>query len=538
VASLMPTDVLFPADADTGQVADTDWATGAIRIFTRYQEWAGLISSDPAGFGDDDLLLYEAVTHEATHRLQLTSTGFAYDLSRRWFYAVASAARDCTDLDAVNTSRARYLPLIQPLLDSLLRIGECGITPLSIIEGAAFYAEITSHRKMRRAGGQISDVGPRSFDDILNEEAPSESYRIAYDIAVQYLAEEAFDKFPHVANLALFTREPERVFVPLLEKFGHDASRMGIDRNHEMGVTFLKEEYEPIFLGSADAVMSADLPHPILDPIVKSIGDLYRAGVFDPVTILARGQVTSDELAAALQGPILFLPDDTGPNRTAPMIWPGRNPEYPGENPLLDPPVIRLLAATSQLLLQDTDPLPDRHPRTRLSIHSGASQGIHMWRFAAQDRTQQTIERVGKTLDRIEHDTATAKSLRGSVAIVFPESEFPGSAAPLLDPGVQDFLRKLFRRVPYLLYYLMDDPNNSSIMECVAAFAAEALSIGPNGELRAEWTPELTKIVGMLIRNAMAFAAAQGQSGLVVMEKLRRLPPQAQSDVATYLLRL
>ena len=91
--SLMPTDVLFPRGGEIGKVADTDWATGAIRIFARHQEWADLISSDPAGFSDDELVFYEAVTHEAAHRLQLVSTGFAYDLSRQWFYAVAAAAR-------------------------------------------------------------------------------------------------------------------------------------------------------------------------------------------------------------------------------------------------------------------------------------------------------------------------------------------------------------------------------------------------------------------------------------------------------------
>ncbi|MGH3190295.1 MAG: hypothetical protein ACRDPY_27715 [Streptosporangiaceae bacterium] len=526
-----------PIGGEIGKVADTDWATGAIRIFARHREWADLISSDPAGFSDDELVFYEAVTHEATHRLQLVSTGFAYDLSREWFYAVAAAARDCADLDAVNASRARYLPLVQPLLDSLLRAGEHGITPLSIMEGAAFYAEITSHRKIRGPGGVLVEVGPRSFDDILNEEAPSEFYRIAYDVAVQYLAEEAFDKFPHIANLALYTSEPEVVFIPLLEKFGREASRMDDDRNHEMGIAFLKEDYESIFLGSADDVMSADFPHPVLDTLVKTIRDLRRTGAFDPVTIMAHGQVTSDELAAALQGPMLFLPEGTGQDRIAPMVWPGHDLADPRDNPLLDPAVIRMLAATSQLLLQDTQPLPDRHPRNRSTLLYGASAGIHMWRFTAQDRTPQTIERIGNTLNRLENDPHAAKSLRGSVAVVFPESEFPGSAAPLLDPGVQAFLRKLFIRVPYLLYYLIDDPFNSAIMECVAAFAPDALSLGSDGELRAEWRPELTKVLGTLMRNAMAFAAAQGQPGLVVMEKLRRLPPQAQSDVATYLLR-
>lgn len=159
-----------------------------------------------------------------------------------------------------------------------------------------------------------------------------------------------------------------------------------------------------------------------------------------------------------------------------------------------------------------------------------------MWRFAARDRTPQTAEKIGKILDQIENNPAKARSLRGSVAIVFPESEFPGTAAPLLDPGVQDFLRLLFMRVPYLLYYLIDEPGNTSIIECVAAFAPRTLSIGPDGKLKAEWTPELAKLIATLIGNAMAFAATQGQPGTVVVEKIGRLPPQARLDVITNLM--
>ena len=535
--TLMPTDVLFPPlppGYDYDQFADTDWATGLIRVFASHAEWARLISSDPAGFDEEELLTYEALTHEMTHRLQLLTTGFGYELSRQWFYIVASAARDCPDLDAVNAAREKYLPPIQQILNSLTRTGEHGISPLGIMEGLAFYAQVTSHRKVWGPGGKHADIDPASFDDILNEEAPSEVYRIAYDVAVQYLAEEAFDKFPHVANLALFTSEPETVFVPLLEEFRRGASRMGIDRNHEMGIAFLRREYGHIFLGAADEI--SGLLHPVLDPVIGTLAELREAGTFHPLTLLARSQVTSDDVAKAIYGPLLFTPDSTGPDRIAPMIWPGRDPSEASENPLLDPPVMRMLAATSQLLLQDTDPLPDQDAGNRLTIHSGVSAGIHMWRFAARDRTAETVERIGNLLDRLEDNSAKARSLRGSVAIVFPAGEFPGTTAPLLDAGVQDFIRLLFVRVPYLLYYLIDEPGNTSILECMAAFAPKTLSISPQGELKAEWTPESAKIIATLLRNAMAFAAMQGQPGTVVIEKLGRLPPQAQLDVISFLM--
>lgn len=533
---LTPTMVLFPPGAETG-VASLDWATGVIRIFMRHEEWARLIGADPASLGDE-LSGYESITHEAAHRLQLITTGFAYEMSCEWFWAVAAVARDCADLDAAYARRAEYSLAIQPLLESLFRQGPDRVSPISIMEGAAFYSQITSHRKIRGPNDGYLGIGPRQFGEILNSEAPGEAYRIAYDVACEHLGEEAFDKFPHVASLALFTREPETVFVPLLEEFQSGASRLDHFANHRMGISFLKQEYGDLFIGDADEVAATGQSHPLLDQDREKVRQLAAEGKFHPVTVLARGEVYSTELAVALQGPTMFRPAEEGLEEVAPMLWAGRDQTESPANPLIEPGTIRMLAAMSQLLLQDSNPMPDREAESRFTVYSGAAPGIITWRFAAADRTEGVVENLAATLDRVALDSDKARSMRGAVAIVFPAGEFPGSEAPLLDVEVQEFLRLLFRRIPYLLYYMIDDPNNSVFWECIAAFAPDAISMNASGQLEAAWEPRMTRIIGTLMKNAMAFAASQGQSGSVVLDKLRRLPPQAQYDVAKYLMSL
>jgi hypothetical protein len=460
--TLMPSQVLYPGGSGAPDlVADVDWATGIVRMHIPYDKWRRLLDSDPADLAADDLHVLETITHEAMHVLQMVMTGYAYDLSRACFQQVATALQAEHDLDGVYRERARYTAALEPRFAALVEPGERGVRAVDILEGAAFLAQKRSHWE---------GLGPQSYERILDKHVDDAAYRRAYDVAVGILGEDAFDQFLHVATLALETRSPETVLVPLLEAFRAEASRLDLDHNHQVGLRLLNQEFRDLLLGHPLELREQGLIHPLLDPILLGYNDLAWQEDLSIVGLMAHPQSFGMQQAKLLVGPVLFPPVEGQPKPVAyiPTAW----EERAGDEHLKDPVLLHLLSATSQLIVMDIEPTP-AEPAGRVDAHAGYDMPVTIrnWVFTRENRIDATLDRFGELMGEIELKPARARMLRGTVVVSFPVEEHEDS--PLLDPEVRRFLRGLYDRIPHLLYYLADAPAGAAMLACVAAHAPD-----------------------------------------------------------------
>jgi hypothetical protein len=339
-AELMPTAVLFPlAYAEDFPVADTDWATGAMRIFMMYPEWERLLAADRASLSPDELYRIEAITHETSHLLQFVLTGFGYCISAKLFRAVAEALRDHPSLTAVYDHRSKYCADVDEVLTGLDIEGPDGVTTRSILESSSFHVQKSTH---------YPGMYGAKYRELLSEEDPGLEYKLAYDVAESYLFEEAFDHFTLIANLALMTKAPQNAFTPLVKAFTQNASRLDRRANYEMGLRFLREHQNETYIGTSwDYRREGALFQPILD----RIRDLFSlAGKVNLIDLMATGVVRDEDVSDALSGPAFFLPEDTA--SVAPMRVPANWKVVASEDSLFDPGTIRLLMAASLVLQQ------------------------------------------------------------------------------------------------------------------------------------------------------------------------------------------
>src|SRR5690349_21693546 len=56
-----------------------------------------------------------------------------------------------------------------------------------------------------------------TYARVLDHEVDDSNYRLAYDVAAEYLGVDALHHLPHIANLALMTIDPAAVIGPLFE---------------------------------------------------------------------------------------------------------------------------------------------------------------------------------------------------------------------------------------------------------------------------------------------------------------------------------
>jgi hypothetical protein len=508
--SLWPSQVLYPADAEAGDlVADVDWATGLIRMHVPLAEWQRVLALEPTELGGDDLYLLETITHEHVHVLQLITTGYLYELSLDCLKQCVAALDEHRDLDGIYAHRGEYRLPLEVITMPLGEPGAEGVRTIDILEGAAMLTQKRVH---------WPGLGPEMYERVLDAEAADAAYRNAYDAAVDILGGDAFDQFTHIASLSLMTTEPQTVFVPLARAFRDGASRVDVDHNHRLGIEFLRRSYPELQLGSATDLMVQGEIHPILRALVAGFNKRALDGELKPILMMAAPYRMNDALAELLASPALFPPisGEDRPCMYAPTTWFERT----DGDPVLQPPHLHLLAAVSRLLLMDIEPAPPQQARRREAREAfERAVELRLWEFAPEERTDATLDNFGEQMSLLAKRKIDARMLRGTCFIVYPD-ERPDS--PILDPEVRRFLRGLYERVPHLLYFLADVPEGDALTQCAAAHAPDA-AVVPRGD--GTWGVAVDmRMIPMLLQRIQAaaiFARHMGDDPRVLLGLFR-----------------
>jgi hypothetical protein len=191
-----------------------DWVSGVIRVNATYDELERLRelmstreSIRGRELGESQVLLLETLTHEYTHYFQLCTTGYLYRVAKEFFTTLTSALP--TDITSVEQLPQSVIDDVGLRLDAvkhkhLLTVGARGLDVLSIVESAAFLVQKRYHRP---------ELSPEEYEKALAGQ-PS-VYKKGYDIAREYLGNDAFTAYPLLASLALWTDRPVDSLVTL-----------------------------------------------------------------------------------------------------------------------------------------------------------------------------------------------------------------------------------------------------------------------------------------------------------------------------------
>ncbi len=509
---LSPTEVLYPHGAGYPHlVADVDWATGVVRMHIPFEEWQHVTSTHSSKLTDEERGTLEVVSHEYVHVLQLTTTGYAYNLSSRCFEQVARALSVHNQLDAVYENRERFATPLEPEYQRLGEIGDGGVRAIDIIESMAFLVQKRLH---------WPSLGPRTYEAMLDDEVSDVAYRRAYDVAADVLSEDAFEHLAHVATLALATREPQTVFLPLVKEIAASGSRMDMRRNQEVCLRLLNENFRDMLLGHALEQLAAGRAHPVLEPILRGYNELANSGDLKPLAMIASPHAMDTKLAELLVGPTL-LPPPVGQEKAGmylPQAWVDRTEG----NPVLEPAMLRFASAASAIIRMDIAPHREERakPRTRPAAYDMPTT-LRNWVISADNRTNEMADHLANLLDELAQKTPEVRMLRGTVAISYPDDEHSGS--PYLDPGVRGFLRRVYDRVPYLLYYLAEGEELGPMLGCAAAHAADE-AVQPTGDgFSVRMDPEVVKWLMSRLQAAALFALKVGDTPRVLLGHAREV---------------
>jgi len=526
---LTPTAVLYPQGCGADDFfADTDWATGIVRMHVAYDAFKSLLSGDYSALGEDDQTAVAAISHESMHVLQMINTGFAYEHSKQCFQHVAKALQDHrADLDQIYRHLHAYQTDLELVMNTLLRSSSDGVCALDLLEGSAYLIEKRIHSP---------ELGPRGFEAMFAEDVDDDVYSYAYYVATDALGDDAFDQFVHIATLALQTSEPHTVFRPLVEQFRDFGSRSDLLHNHRIGLKLLNEQFGDVLLGHPLERIDKGSVHPILAPLVEQMNAVDMDPLVGPVQLMAQPYALGDPMAQLLVGLTIFPPRT--PGQSAVVYLPAAWEKGRTGHKVLRPEDMLVLSAASSLLCANIHPVPDRPPTMRTPRLDARYKPI-TWRrlsFSPQHRTVVEQDGFAAFTARVDADAKLARSQRGTIAIVYPD--FGDKGSPYLDSGVRTFLRGFYDRIPHLLYYLADIPDAASITGCVAAHSRDADVISLKDGSIALPINHLYILVTLifLFHKAALFARRVGDDPGKLRGHLRGLHPAVRDMLTTVLL--
>ncbi|TCC40841.1 hypothetical protein [Kribbella speibonae] len=514
-----PRHILYPPDwKQAGVVAHTDWATGCIRWFVSHDEWDAVHLQSQDGAVDlspRQWFMLEAHAHELAHVLQITTTGFAYDLSCRLFSIVESAASKWADLERIYENRHEYADVLRSTLEVLDRPGPEGITPRAIVESLAF---------VQQKNFCYHDLTLDEMLQFLDTEVEDSDYRSAFDLAVTYLGANALRHFVHVANLSLYTTEPETVFVALLEEFAARASNLNSQSNHRIGTEFLGRHFPGMILGTAESQINAGLIHPALARNAADLANHSRLVIGDYARMYAAD--LNGETVDLLRTTMYFPATDEG--RTP--IRPSRS-DVRFEDGDLSMSALRYYNAVSEILVWDLEPpesapesAPSPTPGTQASEFGAAPELIlvTLSRENLTSRTEQNV--VCELFGELGSDPRLARAYRGMVTLQFGD---PNWQPDLMDGDVQVCLRYFFDRFPHLLYFLLknEEVADHPLSFVWAAYASDAQVRLSDGQgIGVRMNDGVLAVALRAVGAAADFAAQQGESRSTMLVHLEGLP--------------
>ncbi|TWD74905.1 hypothetical protein FB561_6340 [Kribbella amoyensis] len=511
--------VLYPDGwSDHGLIAQTDWATGCIRWFERQEEILAIQqrASDPSTVSESDWELVEANVHEVTHVLQMASTGFAFTVSQNLFTVVESAVEQYGDLGSVFEHRDEFTPRMASGLTVLDRPGDRGLTPRAILESLAFIQQkLHAYRGLTLA----------ELMSLVDDGAAEHSYRSAFDVAVEYLGDSAPRLFVQAANLALYTAEPETVFIPLLAEFAAKASRTSLQSNHRIGTDLLGRRYAGLVLGTAESLTMAGHRHPTLDHHVMTLSSHARRQVGAYAEVYSAP--LSEELLGVIQPTMAFPPTETG---QTPMISSPADQRIEQDGRSMS--LFRYYLAVSVILQQNlpdlafTEPVPTPEAQA-VAARPIVEPRVSLLRLTGNDlRSETEVAAWCAVLERLSASPESARSNRGMVFVEFVDAD-------LADAGVQACLRAFFARVPHLLYFLAQDDGylGESLSYAWAAYAAEDQVRMPDGRIGVRLNERTVEVAVRVVRAAADFAEQLGEAGTTMLVHLEGLPVDGAAQI-------
>lgn len=218
-------DILWAVQPPSPDVAGwMDWATGILFLNSQVESAEHLERILNGERTNDVRELLSTITHENVHFLQMVTTGYMY----RWvcrLYGLLVTAMNPLKQELTgyidNPDPRMLLKLEQQIRDAdrlalrdhLARVdhpGPNGITVRDLLEAHALLVEKKSHWQNLNAAGYLQ---------MLNDEAPAQEYRAAYDLARFRLNDEAaFAWFPLVASLCLGAEDPPSAFDAVVDE--------------------------------------------------------------------------------------------------------------------------------------------------------------------------------------------------------------------------------------------------------------------------------------------------------------------------------
>lgn len=502
---LKPNQVLFPEGNRGGDIAaDTDWATGVVRLFMHMDQWNTVLSLPDDADDSDERYTTEIITHEALHVLHMLTTGYAYELSLTCYELAMRAVKECGTLDKIYINREKYRSAVEPHFRHLEQAGPDGLSNLDLMESVAFLVQKRAH---------YPAMGPASYETKLNEEIFSQRYRGAYDIAVAFLGEDAFEELPHIVSLSLMTSNPVEAFIPLIRLFKQFGSSPDQMRKHQAAIVLLNEKFGDTLLGGAwERIYRKRSAHPLLLPAISGCAELVKNKKVPPLAILARPHSVLDELSSTL-GPLVLLEPRAGEKPAAwpAALWQGRE-EF---DERLEPASVQFVCAVSMLLSMEIDPIPEQEASVRgVSASYDRPRELVILEVLRHELNEETVDHLADFIASVESDPSAVRHMRGMLAITFSDDEFEGS--PFIDGDVRAFLNSAYGRVPHLLYYLVSESGNSAMLGCAAAHSPNsAVKSDGKGGINLKMTRAMLKEVRLLLRAAAVFSRQRGDDPLV-----------------------
>ncbi|MCE0482967.1 MAG: hypothetical protein LV479_01865 [Methylacidiphilales bacterium] len=281
-----------------------DWITGVVRINRSSSDYFSLrektLKSDNITLKQDEALLLETVTHESFHYLQICTSAYLYNLVRRLHDALSKHLIQHPILTYENLASWQMTSLREEFQfhTSILNIaGPEGLTPLHILEAAAFYMQKRYH---------LRNLTPAQYQDERAGECVE--YTLAYDVAVSILGENtAFTVFPLFAAMSFWTSKPVETFVGLCQRFAAvDVINRGRVDFHQ-----LLTEVSPHVLGRP-ALHPPTLDIRLFDQTIRSLDALYAAHRLDLYVVMAQPHRHLDGPLVDVVSPAIIFNDKPG----------------------------------------------------------------------------------------------------------------------------------------------------------------------------------------------------------------------------------